>query len=157
HFVGWFPCEWHRASRKGHPRVLVFCVNGNLWTRKRGICETSYSNPSNVGARVPCFPKNAGAASRTKIDAQLCAGIARTYESVKSAGDHLHVIFGKICAHTKGAPRSLLALDATANADHHRFPLHLDLESSARALGHSCHGTSPSRFEWGNCRCFPER
>jgi hypothetical protein len=54
-------------------------------------------------------------------------------------------LFGKICAKTNDAPRSLLALDATADADHHRFPLHLDLESSARALCRSCHVTLPLR------------
>ena len=62
--------------------MLVFGEKGNLGRRKRGICETSYGNPPNVGPRVPSFPKDAGAAGRIKVHAQLCAGIAWIDESM---------------------------------------------------------------------------
>src|SRR5262249_46835027 len=130
------------ASRKGHPRVLVLCVNGICGGGNEGSAKV-LRQP--LERRSECTPLPKGCWSR-RSDKNRCSTLRRNRQDVrkcKSAGDHLHVVLGKICAHTKGAPRSLLALDATANADHHRLPLHLDLESSARALGHSSHGTLP--------------
>ncbi len=64
------------------------------------------------------------------MDAQLCAGVARTYEYVRRPGNRLHAILRKICVSTDHTAGSPLALDATANANSDQFPLYLDLEGS---------------------------